>query len=284
MEQESQNTEPLYDVFYADRDRLISYLAQIDPNGAITSVKTTITDSESTQTNASFSVKILKGGAGATEQSADGTEKIFDPAMVIPFTIMDALNERGFIGRDITKAPLGSIVLFSGSMRIKELTHSPIMWPLIEKNLPFHAFVENTNGMTRAEKEAVKKKSLSNTEIKKIMEEFFKSIVHPIQIEMKGNGLDIWGTLKESSLCASISDIGFKYSSVVPGEWHMLCIVDCLPGEMSHKEENLWSTGGNSFSDALNRGITAFKKLFGRPEKAYGITPLIVFRKTCVNR
>lgn len=280
MGQESQSTDSLFDIFYADRDRLLSYLAQIDPNGTITSIKTTLSDSESKRSNGELDVKLVKGSISSTEKKSDGMEKTFDPAMVLPFTIMDVLQERGFIGKDITHSGLGSLVLFSGSMRIKELSHSPLMWPIVEKNLPFEAFAPNLNGLTKAQKSAIMKTSLSLTEVKKMLESFFRGITHPIQVEVKNTAHKVWGTFNEKSLCASISDFGFKFSSIIPGTWHMLCILDCQPGDVNQEEKDLWAEDSGSLSDGLSNAVSAFKNMFGRPENAYGVTPLIVFRKT----
>lgn len=97
MASEELGTEFLCDILYTDRERLSSYLAQIDPNGVITGYKTSSTDSSSMASmvkgNAAVAAASLTGNFG----NQDFAERTFDPAAALPIEVLNRLDEGGYI-------------------------------------------------------------------------------------------------------------------------------------------------------------------------------------------
>lgn len=292
MEPESQNTEYLYDIFYSDKDRLISYLSQIDVNGLLTSLEVTSQEGNLENAQGEVNAGIAKGHLSSQSSNLDGTKRVYDPAAILPITVMDALDQKGFIGRRIVDSAIGSLVLSSGFMRIKDLSRVADMWPLMEKAIPFEQFVQaaDAEGNRQDRRGAKSSNTARIAEIKRAMASIITNMEQPVQVEFITDNGFLWSTLKQESLFTPTADISLKHGSVIGGTWHILAILDCVPiysEEFSRAAaEKAWNSLNDTFhlTDALNQVFSSVRSMFGRPDKAYGVTPLIIFRKTPLNK
>lgn len=286
MAPELQNTEYLYDIFYADKKRLITYLSQIDPNGVLTSLKLTDNDTNNGSTNIKLKAAVIGSDMYESSSVSQGFERVFDPAAVIPITVMNALDEKGFIGRDITRSSIGSLILSSGFLRIKDLSQAAEMWPLMERSIPEKALKGNNPDGTPLNPKAQREYA---AELRKTMGGIFKSMEHPIQAEFRTDNGFLWSTLNSDCLFSSIADISLKHGSVIAGHWHVLGILDCFSSQSEglnrSAAEKAWTSlsGESHITDVLHDVFSSVRTMFGRPDSAIGITPLIIFRKTPTN-
>lgn len=290
MEPESQNTEYLYDVFYADKERLVSYLGQIDPNGVITNFEITTTIGNNETAKGGVNVGVAKGEISSGSSNSDGTKRTFDPAAMLPISVLNALDQKGFIGRNISQSALGSLVLSAGYLRIKDMRQSAVMWPIIEKAIPDNLLNPVVDpSLTQEEKKRIRAAHPGKALIKKVMGDLINNISMPIQMEMLTNRGQLWSTIKPDGVFSSIDDIPLKYGSVVNGVWYMLSTIDCFPGAGNKKiVENAWPQSeediSSMFSNTVHSVLSDIKNLFGRPEDFFGVTPLIIFRKIPLNK
>lgn len=134
MEQGEQNTGSVFDFLYNDSRRVSSYLAQMDDNGLLTG----ITQSENVTKNAkrgvNLSANILGNGGGIEitpkEGGSEASERVYDPFWANARYLLDVLDERKMIHRDLASAPIGSIVLISGKMSVVDLGLLKEVWAL----------------------------------------------------------------------------------------------------------------------------------------------------------
>lgn len=277
MEPTLPSIEYLFDIFYADRPRLLNYLAQIDPNGTLTSIKVTGSDSQTTSTGLSIGPNALKGNQAGSSHSSNGFERVFDPALVLPLTVMNTLDEKGFIGRDLTKAHLGSLVLCSGALRIKDMTQSAALWPIMEPFIPFEQMAADNRAQHQ---KGTGPKPPSASTLRQACAAIFKSMQHPVQADIRSDNGNIWMTLGQDGLCVPLADIGLKYDRGISGTWHALCLLDTKPENDDFYGDD--DSSDPSMTDVLDNVSRAFMRLFGRPGTFYGVTPLLVFRKTSI--
>ncbi|MEY0399757.1 hypothetical protein AB7W17_23025, partial [Providencia rettgeri] len=90
----------------------------------------------------------------------------------------------------------------------------------------------------------------------------------------------VWMSVDAHNLSIKTDDIVLKYGSKIPGTWYMLGIVDAKPDEQYHENDNFF--GNSIHHNDLKKGFTEMfdiiKTMAGRPNNAFGITPVIIFR------
>ena len=74
----------------------------------------------------------------------------------------------------------------------------------------------------------------------------------------------------------------------MPGDWHLLGILDALPGAgpdpdnprgLSKAEQAVTDLAGSDIGSLTARISTAARKMLGRPDHAWGVSPLLIFRE-----
>ncbi|WP_102323866.1 hypothetical protein [Komagataeibacter saccharivorans] len=286
MADESPDTEFLCDVLYADRDRLVSYLAQVEPNGVLTGVKLTSGEQDTQTTDGSINIHVAAGKMSATTNASEGQERTFDPSALLPISVMNRLDELGYIGRDLHKSAVGSLALTRGFLRLKDLSHINALWPILEKFIPFDMFKPEIPAGRRDDR----KKYPSQTDIKNAFGSLLKDTPYPIQAEFMTRQGMAWSTFKNDCLLTSWEDLSLKHGSVIPGIWYVLGVVDAHPifdeiGTASAVEAE-WNeiAVGNEITNGIGGVLSAVRRMLGRPNQSFGITPLLVFRKMPANR
>lgn len=268
MASEVLDTEFLCDILYTDRERLSSYLAQIDPNGVITGYKTSTTDSSSM-------ASMIKGNAAVASASVTGNfgnqdfaERTFDPAGALPIEVMNRLDEANFIRTTTENASIGNLVLVNGSISLRDFSQFISFWPIIKKVVPWEVFAA---GIPMPNVDA----SVLGEDLEMCAKALLDSMSHPVQMTIKGSQGGFWSTLSDSSFTVSTVDLFLKHKKSLPGEWFVLGILDGKPLDDEQVEVDV----EDNMLDKMHDGIATFRSLFGRPKNYYGISPLVIFRK-----
>ena len=114
--------------------------------------------------------------------------------------------------------------------------------------------------------------------------EMMKLMPHTIQATIRGKDWTVWSSLREESLVIPGSELLLKHGVGIAGSWTALGVLDALPdgatqelyvAEQLQAGLSLGLLGGQVISHIA----PAVRQLLGRPGSAYGITPLLIFRK-----
>ncbi|OAG75967.1 hypothetical protein Amal_01737 [Acetobacter malorum] len=268
MASEVLDTEFLCDILYTDRERLSSYLAQIDPNGVITGYKTSTTDSSSMASMVKGSAAVASASITGNFGNQDFAERTFDPAGALPIEVMNRLDEAKFIHRSAKDASIGSLVLVNGSISLRDFSQFIYFWPIIRKAVPWEELAaEIPIPGTGA--------SVDGSDLETSAKALLDSMPHPAQMTIKGSQGGFWSTLSDSSFTVSAVDLFLKHKKSLSGEWFVLGILDGKP--LDEEQEEVDSE--DNMLDKMHDGIATFRSLFGRPKNCYGISPLVIFRK-----
>ena len=108
--------------------------------------------------------------------------------------------------------------------------------------------------------------------------EFLPILPHSIQGSLVDIlGKQVWFTLKDEGLSTSAGDIFLKHGAKIPGGWSVVGIVDALP------TNNYQAPSVSPFTGGMQQVIadisSSIRPGFGRPDHAWGITPLLIFRE-----
>jgi hypothetical protein len=290
--------------------RIGSFLAQFDDTGHLQKV----IERETAEKSAARGFKVnLGGGAtvlgtggsgnvglerGPGVRGSEASERIYDPLWTNARTLLDYLDERDMIERDLARANIGQFVLASGSLEIRDLN-------LIKKAMPF-AIRLQPDAPTLPKRDE-RNRSKGWQERKQAEDqaarqsqfglEFLALLPHAVHAQLNNDGTSVWCSLKPDSLVVSSDDIFLKHGVGIPGLWHMLGVLDARPdpsAEVSSPEEEfavaqeaIPKGDTNSIMLLVTRGFGGFidgiapfcRLLLGRPSRGYGLTPLVIFRE-----
>lgn len=285
MEQERQNTDSVYDFLYIDRERVSSWLAQLDADGILSSILQDTKTDDAASNEASTAVKtagemsallVAKGSLEHTySQKRDrflGTtlsnQRVYDASWSLPVNLLDLLDANGLLHRFLSLSTPSSIVLCSGTAQIVDISFLQRVWA------PASKFFTSQAKKEKRAKSVVAGMGHSASIVGEILN------VMPPNPQMnlqQRSGERVWGVLKPDAIVVNAATLGMMHGDQLSGEWHVLGILDALPDDQTSPEEPIEGLGPLMGPVALIVG--QLRELMGRPPSAYGITPALIFRK-----
>jgi len=281
----------VYDFLYYDARRVGSFLAQFDPAGHLQQYRRTDTVGSSVdysaQTKGSGGIGVLNASVSTDERGGDHESQIsdrsYDPLWTNALNFLDFLSERDLLNRNVDASGIGQFVLVSGSLDVVDLTLVREMWklPSIAAAVAVGASQEQPIG-NRKERRAGRG-GAKPPQDHEVALDMLKVIPHSVQATISTENASIWSTLREDGLIVSGSDLFLKHGRQIPGEWHMLGILDATPSNknqdqiVSAEDAAVGLLGGLGF---VLDAIGPFARLLlGRPSGSYSLTPLLIFRR-----
>lgn len=274
----------VFDFLYQDARRVGSFLAQLNPAGHVQGVKQTVATEETgdggAKISAGASALVARAGGDLSGQisftNRDSLGRTFDPLWCNAIELLDFLETKSLIGRDISETKIGEFVLVSGSLGILDAALLKLIWTVPEVRAMLEQGVANVAlqpGESRKEKIA-----FSKTLVKVLM-----SLPESIQIRLRDvPGHLVYCSIHEAGLISTTAELFFKHGIAVPGQWSVLGILDAHPGEWLSdnpkidKDLGLSDTG---ILPVLLNGMQGLMREAGRLAIAYGLTPLLILRK-----
>jgi hypothetical protein len=302
---DDQNTDSVFDFLYHDARRVGSFLAQFDHFGHLQQVSAK--ENAAKGGKRGYSLKLggnlpaLPGSIEGTEGSltfsrdssvgSEGLERVYDPLWTNALALLDYLDERGLIHRDVTTGRLGQFVIATGQLSILNMVLLPKIWESkAVRDMSVRQYSENARQQWAANPEngALKgseRSKMQNAVVAAAIEmakagmDVLPSFPHSAQCTISGANASVWSTLSAEGLVGTVADLSLKHGTEIPGEWHLLGVLDAQPNPVA-EQTVVASTGtlqhfGNVIKNFSNLGRT----LLGRPPEAYGVTALLLFRK-----
>ena len=296
----------VYDFLYCDTRRIGSFLAQFDDSGHLERV----VQKETATIGAKRGFKLGIGG-GATLAGTGGTgnaafeispeagsseasERIYDPLWSNARTFLDYLDGAELLHRGLDGANIGQFILSSGKLALFDLSFLKIAWenPYLKRiilssvsdNLGNQSDTNSGNRHERKRQDKLSGKATQPDPSEGLLE-FVKSLPHGVVSSLSQNGENIWCNLNESFLVGQSSEILLKHGATVPGDWHVVGILDAIPeGEIEptslqamQKLIDVRSLG--TLGAMIGALADPIRNMLGRPNTSYGITPLLIFRE-----
>lgn len=263
MVQESQNTDSLYDYFYLDQARICSLISQITSGGIQISFKETKSISDKSSQQCSAKIPFLTSTLSGEDGISKSNERLYDSSFGHPLELLSILQEKGRLNSDLKKTNLGDLVIINGIMSVFDTKMIADSFPLLKK------MINNTNNGSQAKKE---REHINNAA------EIMKIIPTSPQIDFTDTEKNsVWMSVNSDNLKINTSDIVLKYGAKIPGTWYVVGIIDAKPDSNIDDNDDL-SLNNNYLKSSFSNLFEAIRNMFGRPQNAYGITPIIIFR------
>jgi hypothetical protein len=302
---DGQRKNSVYDFLYHDARRVSSFLAQFHDYGHLLSVKSTesVGQSSATKSQASVSgtlplVATAQGGVDRTitDDERDSAERTYDPFWANALELLNFLEENELIQRNINQARIGQFVLVSGSLSLFDLGLFRKTWdlPTVKKLIIQAAsLTEAPPGLQNRHDrrkpgviDSSKSKAPSQAEVAL---ELMTIMPHTAMAAIRSGETSAWCTLLENWLTVPTSDLLLKHGAAVSGVWNLIGVLDAFPDdpeiEIKPGLTNRTVTQMEASASICSLGlmfaniVLPLKQLVGRPEKAFGVTPLLIFRE-----
>ena len=290
-ESDQQDDGSVYDFLYHDARRVGSFLAQLDPDGHLQSLKRTTVASRSQQqttgakggVNFGIGQAALDGNNQASSISSHTSDKKYDPLWANARALLDLLSQKSLINRSIKEIPIGSLVVMSGFMKVMnvKLVGSLLANADVAKLLGFDfGAVLDANKIQGA-----------------LMLQLMRLFPATVQCHFTATGEKpsvSWMALDESNMVISPNNLMLTYDPWLDGEWAVLGIKDADPDggvEMDEIKEKMNGNIEQLAKDSHNTQLGYFSELLGpvarhlmgRPGAFYAVTPLLIFREVAAN-
>lgn len=261
----------LYDFIYINHEALSLYNAQLDKDGLLTHQVITKSVSDQQKNQLGASAKIISGGLENQSSVSESMQSNFDASRAMPLNVIRELNRLGLIQKDIEKAKLGQIVLFSGRLQIVDYA---LMASLIRPAMHMH--IHEMPSKTPNDKINKKSKQAELDAFANLIEQMPKLV----QFRLFDDNNSAWGTISAGNLMVHSLDFVMKHSITIPGQWHILAVLDAVPDK---DDETEIDSAALKYMTQMESGyVEAFMHLrgmMGRRLEEYGVSPLAIFRK-----
>lgn len=301
-EQGALESGSVFDFLYHDVRRVGSFLAQFDDSGHLQQV----TQAEGSQRGAkrswraSISADFLGLGDGEASLERgpraggfETAERIYDPLWTNACTLLDFLEERSMLQHDLTSARIDQFVLITGSLNILDLPMVKDIWevPILRKMILSTATPPALPpGATSAQRAAHKQQAELAKNGYEAVIQVLKFLPHAVHAWLQTrDGNYAWSSLRDDALIVSTADLLLKHGASISGTWSMLGVLDALPE--AKPGENFTPNVLPDPAAALNPMLaenpmsqilvllSPIVRQLGRPNQAYGLTPLLIFRE-----
>lgn len=282
MVQESQSIDSIYDFLYVDTPRVKSWLAQLLNDGVPLGHKRTLQSGDvsseeigggvdiATSANAILAKAEFKGSAqgkvASQELSSSAKEQSFDASWSLPLNLLDRLSELRFIHPDITRAPIGGLVLNSGTPRLLDIKLLREVWT------PGTGLMEADTKLTHQNKT----QHIAARAKMKSVGDIIKAMPPQAQISLIDEDQNqIWACLQDEHLVVTASSLALTHGASISGTWHVLAVLDAKPDQ---DEPSVPAVAESSLMEAASTLLASVRGLMGRNPASYGVTPLLIFR------
>jgi hypothetical protein len=304
-EQDDQSIDSVYDFLYHDARRIGSFLAQFDNFGHLQQL--TSSETASKDAKRGYSLKLagnvpipgtiepaegsLTLGMDPSHSGSEVQMRLYDPLWTNALALLDYLDERGLIQRNLTAGRLGQFVIASGRLSILNAEMLPKIWDSQSvRDMTVRQWGETAKSQWAAQSEnaALKggqreraEKAVFNaaTGVAKAGMDIIGSFPHSAQCTIVGTDFSAWSILTTEGMVGTVADLSLKHGAEVPGEWHLLGILDALPDQIP-VQVPIVNTGIPQHFGTLIRNFSNLgRTLLGRGPESYGMTALLLFRK-----
>ncbi|NBM11000.1 MULTISPECIES: DUF6414 family protein [unclassified Proteus (in: enterobacteria)] len=269
MDQESQSIDLLYDYFYQDSGRIKSLISQMDHGGLQISFKTVKTSSDKSSHNASVKIPFVKAGLSAEDSATKSSEKSYDSTFNHPLNLLSILQKNEMLKTSLSTCALGDVVLINGSISVFDTKMAVDAMPFLKK------MMATVNGSNKGKRDKEMENAIKHSV------DMFSILPTSTQIDLVDTEKNsVWMSVDANNLTINTGDIVLKYGAKIPGTWYMLGIVDAKPDAQYNDNDNFIDNAihHNDLKSGFAEMFDLIKSMAGRPNEAYGITPIIIFR------
>ena len=268
MVHEPADTASVFDFLFVDHARVALFNAQFTGMGSMRQ----IIESESATGTKGGAVNAAVARARYDRSASQTLEKAYDAQWVEPLSFLDYAQERGMLHSDLASARVGDLVRVRARIDFLNLASLKRVWSEVAVDRPERGGRKNRRdgGRLFADKDA------------ELGLRVFGALEQPMIMVFCGEEGRLWSAVDPVNVVGAASALHWKFGARIDGDWHVIGVVDCPPGQLSwplEEQGRLFGPSEAPFQDGLVTMMSEIGKLIGRPSDCHGITPLVVLRE-----
>lgn len=270
----------LIDFIYADHERVASFVSQLSGHGVLKGYERQSDKEKGKSKEGSAKLGGFGASAAADTSWHRGIRETYDPLWETSVSLVKHVEASQVLR--VPKIEVGQLVCVSGDLFaldlafVRELMDAESMTEFIARGTN-----KSEDSIPKAQPKRVSKSSEEYKNAQVIVE-YMKSIPLDIQLMMHAQESAFSFNIKREYLNLHRSDIPLKFPFQISGRWSIVGIVDAAP------EDHL--AGVISKGDAVDTLFPALAQpfiqligtssvMFGRNLKAFGMSPLAIYRR-----
>lgn len=261
VEQDLLNIDFLTDFIYIDEIKTRNFLVQfVNNKGVLSAFKEEFSESDVSASKLGVN-KVFIAEKSGQQQDMQKYAREYDASHSLPHSLLDFLDQYGFIKDKITEADIGNIVHISGEYRIFDIS-------LLDKALPLLQMITEIDS--------------DNSEVPPIhvMSQFMQLFPKSLQIDIRDEyGYHYWLPLKKEAMRINPEDIVLSNGVINRDRWHVVGILENKPDKDPTLRKGIQPHKFGDDKASLLEMNSAIKGMIGRNENSYSITPILIFRK-----
>lgn len=274
-----ENSLALLDFLYADHERVASFLAQLYGAGTPSGTERTAGKHKRESHEGKLKLGMGEGGLGVERDLSQEVRSTYDPLWTNSQKLIDHVQESASKSKR-SDFDIGKLTILSGSLLAYDLSsltnimNADSMDEFIAGGIRDPEGMDNRSGKVRA---AEKKKEAA------VIRAFIKGLPLGIGFVLVTDTAHFWFSVKREYLSLYDLDVPLKFPAHISGIWNVLGVIDALPHDHVEGLAPVLTRNIDGLIPAMVvhmmqlTGATA--ALFGRPFQAYGLSPLVVFRR-----
>lgn len=295
MARDQKKDDSVFDFLYIDSRRIALFLSQFDKYGHLKTLTRSV--GENSKSGGGFDLKVVKADYSEGEDSS--LKKEYDAQWVAPLSFLDHVQQRDMLERDISKAGIGSLVLASGALSVRDLrlVMNIMALPAMKQNLLQKVETAPDSRHRNERRHSPRPTPAPANDQNAIGLEMMGILPHGTQSLLKSEGSEIWSSLKDDCLIVPASEIFLSHGVNIPGTWNILGILDARPDEeesqqspeeqMAGAQAAIPSTEIQGIVTLVTQGFGGFidgiaplaRMVLGRRSSSFGLTPILIFRE-----
>jgi hypothetical protein len=287
--QGAASVDSVYDFLFYDARRVGSFLAQLSDHGPLQLLKTSEGVTEASTEGVNFAAELGLPGVGKlsagttsapTKSGSESSERTYDPYWINALRLLDFLQDAQLLHRRLEQSALGHIVLIGGSMQVIDLSLFKGVWDMgYLRDMLSAATGLDTTPFRGHRKHQAPSRHQGNSQADVIFD-LIKSMPHVVQARLTTPGhANVWCSLPSDGLVMDPAALLLKYGVQLSGTWHILGILDALPIVAPETEISDSADPQMMLGDLFSTFANPARQLLGRPDGAFGVTPLLIFRE-----
>ena len=268
MAHEPADTASVFDFLFVDHARVALFNAQFTGMGSMRQ----IVESESSAGTKGGAVNAVVARARYDRSASRRLEKSYDAQWVGPLSFLDHAQERGMLKSDLASARVGDLVKVRAEIEFLNLASLQRVWSEV---------LGERSGSSGQKRRRDSGKLLVDKDTELGLR-VFGALDQPMIMVFRGQVGRLWSAVDPANVVGAASALHWKFGARIDGDWHVIGVVDCPPGQLSWPSEEqspLFGPSETPFQDGLVRLMSEIGKLIGRPSDCHGITPLVVLRE-----
>lgn len=280
QEPEKKKTVSVFDFLYVDHHRIGLFLSMFSEFGNLTDIVHSISASRGSSGTIGFK-NVLSGEQ--KNEAQETLQRSYNTQWTQALNFLDEVKARKMLTRSISDARIGGLLLSSGTLSILNMRPLERSWGVVAENTE----KENLRSGNRDNRHTRRRKQATGGGEPQEMDSasglrLLGSLEQPILMTLQTGTTRLWSTLEPNYLIGGSSDLTLKQGIRIAGDWHVVGILDCLPGEPITDEAIIGRMCGDGDNVFSSTSITLWRELglvLGRPSECYGITPIMIMRE-----